>query len=45
MSDEAEPTKGKTWYERDYPVVAAAVSICQENRFNRAMTKDVALAA
>ncbi|GAA2237167.1 hypothetical protein GCM10010401_06610 [Rarobacter faecitabidus] len=42
MINEAEPVKGKTWYERDYPVLVAAVAICQDNAYNRAMTHEIA---
>ncbi len=45
MGNETAPAKGKTWYERDYPVLVAAVSICQESQYNHATTQQVATRA
>lgn len=41
MSENAAP-KGRTWFERDYPVLLAAVDLCQASPFNQTTTWEVA---
>lgn len=39
-----EDVKGRTWFERDYPVLLAAVDQCQASAFNQTTTHAVAAA-
>lgn len=38
----SEETRGRTWFERDYPVLLAAVQLCQADPFNQTTTWAVA---
>lgn len=39
-----DAVKGRVWFERDFPVLLAAVEMCQQSTYNQATTHQVAAA-
>lgn len=45
MTDNDAPTKGTTWYDRDYPVLRATARLVQGSSYSQATTSQIAAAS